>query len=164
MSEKIRVMFSVSGQTVGKPIEISDADYIQYMIGQRDGNNMAMALFVSGKFLKNQPVSPDSVSMTKAVGAPMWVFDIDRAIENHEDVKLYQAIDGRSYGISDDGAMPSADLSSLLPPEPEKPNAVDRFIFKYIPQWEKVNSDTRIIWYCFVLSILLLGSAALFAD
>lgn len=102
MSDKIRVNFFVNGQGVGKPTEISTEDYIHFMIGQRDGDNYAMASFISGKFMKKQPVSPESVSMSKAVGVPMWVFDIDRAVQNHEDTKLFEAIDGRKYGISDD--------------------------------------------------------------
>ena len=102
MSDKIRVNFFVNGQGVGKPTEISTEDYIHFMIGQRDGDNYAMASFISGKFMKKQPVSPESVSMSKAVGVPMWVFDIDRAVQNYEDTKLFEAIDGRKYGISDD--------------------------------------------------------------
>lgn len=102
MSDKIRVNFFVNGQGIGKPTEISTEDYIHFMIGQRDGDNYTMAAFISGKFMKNQPVSPESVSMSKAVGVPMWVFDIDRAVQNHEDTKLFEAIDGRKYGISDD--------------------------------------------------------------
>ena len=102
MSDKIRVNFFVNGQGIGKPTEISTEDYIHFMIGQRDGDNYTMAAFISGKFMKNQPVSPESVSMSKAVGVPMWVFDIDRAVQNHEDTKLFEAIDGRKYGISDE--------------------------------------------------------------
>ncbi|WP_304649688.1 hypothetical protein [uncultured Duncaniella sp.] len=147
MSEKIRVIFSVSGQTVGKPIEISDADYVRFKIGQRDGYNMAMALFVSDKFLNNQQVDPDSVSMIKAVGAPMWVFDIDRAVENHEDYKLYQAV----------GMIPAAgDMSSVgrTTQEPPKPNVIDKFLFKYIPKWEIVEFKTRQLSYCIIAIVL----------
>lgn len=101
MSDKIRVNFLVNGQGVGKPTEISAEDYIHFMIGLRDGDNHALACFISGKFMRNKDVPENAVSMSKAVGAPMWVFDIDRAVANHEDTKLFQAIDGRTYGISD---------------------------------------------------------------
>lgn len=159
MSKKIRVMFSVNGHVVGKPIEISDEDYIQYMIGQRDGNNFAMAMFVSGKFMKNQPVSPNSVSMDKAVGTPMWVFEIDRAIENHEDLKLYEDIDGHPYGVPEFNDGNGIDMSSLQPPEPEEPaklNAIDWFIFKYIPKWENIDKMTRQVCYAFIIGITVI--------
>lgn len=169
MSEKIRVMFSVSGQTVGKPIEITDEQYIHFMIGQRDGDNSLMASFISGKFLKNKTVSPDEVSMTKAVGNPMWVYEIDKTIKNHEDVKLYEALDGKSFGeIDDDPEFDTNDFLSNTDPQkpakPIKPNAIDKFIFKYFPKWEKMDHSTRQLCYGLIAVIVAICIIAPFVD
>lgn len=103
MSDKFRVMFNVPPGTknsnkLSSPVLIPVEEYIKFKIGMRDGYNSEMAYYVSKKFLKGEPLSGDEVSMTAAVGNPMYIFEIDAAINRGENplekdgVKFWRSI------------------------------------------------------------------------
>lgn len=85
MSDKFRVMFKVPSDLmtskISSPVEIPEEDYIELRIAERDGNKDLMAYYVAKHYLKKGAnLSGEDVSMTVAVGNPMYLYAIDSAI------------------------------------------------------------------------------------
>lgn len=146
MSDQFRVMFQVPPGTknsskLSSPVLIPVEEYIKFRIGMRDGYNSEMAYYVSKKFLKGEPLSGDDVSMTAAVGNPMYIFEIDAAIDRGENP--LEKMNSNSSGQSDEEE------------KPDTPNALDKFIVKYYPKWMDIKRDTRQIILIFSLVAII---------
>ena len=97
MSDKVRVLFDVpehlKPRKLYEPVYVTVEEYVYLKISERD-HTSTMADYVSQKYLKNAPLSPDDVSMTKAVGNSMEIYDIDELIEEHREGVILEKIHG----------------------------------------------------------------------
>lgn len=107
MGDQFRVMFKVPPGTknsnrLSSPVSIPVEEYIKFKMGMRDGNNGEMAYYVSKNFLKGVPLSGDDITMIAAVGNPMYIFDIDAAIDRGENPLNNGSQEGSDNGEYDE--------------------------------------------------------------
>lgn len=131
MSDKFRVMFNVPADRMTSklysPVEIPVEDYIELRMAERDGNKDLMAHYVTKHYLKRgSNLSGDDVSMTHAVGNPMYIWGIDEAIEQGrnplEEMNKSGDDEEDDYYNSDNGTSSRSYSREKTPEEKAKDN------------------------------------------
>ena len=150
MSDKIRVMFDVPAGTknakkLSEPVYISLEDYVDIRVQEKRGNKHCMAYCIQKNFIGNVDLDVNAIKMTTAVGNPVYIIEIDEAIEAGtiavENGKIIDSskkeddyyIDENGYTKKRTASEGDADKASNS--AAEEPNLIDRWLFKRFPSF-----------------------------
>lgn len=171
MSDKIRVMFDVPDGTknakkLREPVYISLEDYVDIRVQEKRGNKHCMAYCIQKNFLGNVDLDVEGIKMTTAVGNPLYIIEIDEAIEagnievrNGKIVDISKKeddcyTDENGYTKKRISSDNDSDKSSTS--TPSEPNFIDRWMFKRFPSWERVSENNRHFAYAMTAVAIIL--------